>query len=317
MRNNAFPFLPKDFIQTKEGLIFAVVCYQPQDTKVGCFLRYISDGQGWKKVDTEQANILLQTKYPQYLYKSSQFDTAFHAVAPSDIVQHFQPEQKLKHLIQQPPADEIAQKLHTLMAVLLHYGANGDSLGLTGSMLIDQHRASSDIDFAVYGRDNFHLVRQAIQHAITDNALSELDSILMKDNFERRAAELSYSEFAWHEYRKFNKAAIEGTKFDIGMVCLWDELRVDTNQYQKQETRIFKTKVIDDHRSFDFPAIYIVDDEMTPEIVSFTHTYIGQAKNNEVIEVSGTVEYNIATGQRRLIVGSTREAEGEYIKVCR
>ncbi len=317
MRNTAFPFLPKDFIQTKEGLIFAVVCYQPQDNKVGCFLRYVADGQGWKKVDTEQANSLLQTQYPQYLYKSSQFDTAFHAVAPSDIVQHFQPEQKLKQLIQQPPRDDIAQKLRKLMVILLHYGANGDNLGLTGSMLIDQHRASSDIDLVVYGRDNFHLMRQAIQQAIADKALSQLDSTLMQDNYERRAAELSYSEFAWHEYRKFNKAAIEGTKFDIGMVCLWDELEVDTNQYQKQGTRTFKTKVIDDHRAFDFPALYLVDDEMTPDIVSFTHTYVGQAKNNELIEVSGTVEYNIATGQRRLIIGSTREAEGEYIKVCR
>ncbi|MDF1589018.1 MAG: hypothetical protein P1P93_07680 [Gammaproteobacteria bacterium] len=317
MRNNAFPFLPKDFIQTKEGLIFAVVCYQPQATKVGCFLRYVADGQGWKKVDTEQANSLLQTQYPQYLYTSSQFDTRFHAVAPRDIVQHFQPENKLKQLIQQQPLDDVAQKLHTLIAVLLQYGANSDSLGLTGSMLIDQHRSSSDIDLVVYGRDNFHHMRQAIQQAIADEALSHLDSALMQDNFERRAAQLSYSEFAWHEYRKCNKAAIEGTKFDIGMVCLWHELEIDTNHYQKQGMRTFKTKVIDDHRAFDFPAYYRVDDDMTPEVLSFTHTYVGQAKNNELIEVSGTVEYNIATGQRRLIVGSTREAEGEYIKVCR
>jgi hypothetical protein len=101
------------------------------------------------------------------------------------------------------------------------------------------------------------------------------------------------------------------------MVCLKHEFEPDLNQYQKQGTRKFRTKVIDDHRAFDFPALYIVDDVTTPEVMSFTHTYIGQAKTNEEIEVSGTVEYNIATGQRRLIVGSSREAVGEYIKVYR
>jgi hypothetical protein len=100
------------------------------------------------------------------------------------------------------------------------------------------------------------------------------------------------------------------------MVCLGDEHEVDSHHYQKQGTRTFKARVIDDHRAFDFPAYYIVDDEMTPEIISFTHTYVGQVRTNELIEVSGTVEYNIATGKRRLIVGATREAEGEYIKVC-
>jgi hypothetical protein len=182
---------------------------------------------------------------------------------------------------------------------------------------LGQHRNSSDIDLAIYGREHFHQTRQAIELAISDGVLDQLDNDLMQDNFGRRNAELSYKEFAWHEFRKFNKGAIDGTKFDIGMVCLKHEFEPDLNQYQKQGTRKFRTKVIDDHRAFDFPALYIVDDVTTPEVMSFTHTYIGQAKNNEEIEVSGTVEYNIATGQRRLIVGSSREAVGEYIKVYR
>ncbi len=137
----------------------------------------------------------------------------------------------------------------------------------------------------------------------------------MIDNYNRREAELTLDEFTWHESRKLNKAAIEGTKFDIGMVCLADEIEFDKNQYKKQGMRTIKTTVVDDHRAFDFPAHYVVDDEMTPNVLSFTHTYVGQAKLGEIIEVSGAVERNIATGKCRLIVGSTREAEGEYIKV--
>jgi len=317
MRNADFPFLPKDFIQTQEGLIFAVVSYQVHEGKVGCFLRYVAEGDKWKKIGTEQANQLLLQHYPHYLYQSDQFDATFHAVELKDIVEHHQPEKRLVSVLQREARDHIEHKLQQLVPILVRYGANIDELGLTGSMLINQQGKNSDIDLVVYGRDEFHKTREAVQSAVDDGVLHSLSLSLMEDNFNRRAGELSFNEFAWHENRKLNKAAIEGTKFDIGMVCLLDEYVHDNKQYQKQGIRTIITKVIDDHRAFDFPAVYIVDDEMTPEIVSFTHTYVGQAKAGEVIEVSGAVECDIATGKCRLIVGSTREAEGEYIKVSR
>jgi len=317
MRNPEFPFLPKDFIQTQEGLIFAVVSYQAHEDKVGCFLRYIAEGNGWKKVSTEQANQLLETRYPQYIYQSDQFDAAFHAVEPSDIVEHHRPEDKLKLALQIEARDHIEYKLQQLIPILVQKGIDIECLGVTGSMLINQQGPTSDIDLVVYGRDAFHRTREAVRLAVDEECLQLLSFELMEDNFNRRAGELNLEEFAWHDNRKFNKAAIDGTKFDIGMVCLSDEYEHDEKQYQKQGMRTVITQVIDDHRAFDFPAIYIVDDEMTPEIVSFTHTYVGQVKAGEVIEVSGAVECDITTGKCRLIVGSTREADGEYIKVNR
>ena len=317
MRDDSFPYLPRDFIQTKQGLIFAVVSYQPQDNKVGCFLRYIVEDNAWIKVDTEQANTLLKQSYPQYYYQSKQFDTTFHAVAVSEIIKHYRPEDRLQSVLQRAPTDEIEQKLHQLIPILVRYGVDCNFLGLTGSMLINQQQHKSDIDLVVYGRKAFQQTRQAVQKALAESIINKLSLALMKDNFDRRACELSFDEFSWHENRKFNKAAIDGTKFDIGMVCLANELEHDHHQYQKQGIRTVITTVVDDHRAFDFPAFYVVDDELTAEIVSFTHTYVGQAKTGERIEVSGTVERNVVTGKCRLIVGSSREAEGEYIKVCR
>ena len=316
MRNSEFPYYPKDFIQTKEGLIFAVVSYQSHTGKVGCFLRYVRDDKGaWTKIETQQANHLLQKHYPQYLYQSVQFDAAFHAVAVSDIVEHHQPEVRLKHVLQSDTLDQIEQKLHQLIAVLVQFGASLDALGLTGSMLINQQHPASDIDLVIYGRKEFKKTRQALMSAIHAGELCPLGIDLMVDNFQRRSGALSFDDFSWHEARKYNKAAIKGTKFDLGMVCLSDEIFDDEGQYQKQGMRTLTTEVIDDLRGFDFPAVYVVNDELTPEVLSFTHTYVGQAKKGELIEVSGAVERNITTGKCRLIVGSTREADGEYIKV--
>jgi predicted nucleotidyltransferase len=315
MRNADFPYLPKDFIQTKQGLVFAVVSYQAHEGKVGCFLRYVRNGDAWKKIDTEQANQLLRQSYPEYLYQSTQFDAMFHAVAVKDIVEHHRPETRLQYVLQQEPRDNIEHKLHLLIPILVRFGVNCDFLGLTGSMLINQQCSTSDIDLVVFGRKNFQKTRQALKSAIHSGELRDLDLTLMNNNFHRRAGELSFDEFSWHEYRKYNKASIDGTKFDIGMVCLSSEIQQDDEQYQKQGMRTIITKVVNDLHAFDFPAVYLVDNKLTPEVLSFTHTYVGQAKKGELVEVSGAVECNIATGKCRLIVGSTREAEGEYIKV--
>jgi predicted nucleotidyltransferase len=317
MRNSAFPFLPKDFIQTKEGLIFAVVSYQDHDNKIGCFLRYVPDGDGWLKVDTQQANALLQDSFPQYLYHSNKVDAEFHAVSLQDITHHHQPEQRLNELLQREPKDEIEKKCHKLIPVLQQFGVKIETLGLTGSMLINQQKPSSDIDLVVYGREAFQQTRRAIQQAIESGLVHKLDISLMQDNFERRNSDLGFDEFSWHEDRKFNKAAIENSKFDIGMVCLDNEKEADLDHYQKLGPRTFRAQVIDDKRAFDFPACYLINDDETPVVLSFTHTYVGQAQQGELIEISGMVERNISTGQCRIIVGSSREAQGEYIKVIK
>lgn len=63
--------------------------------------------------------------------------------------------------------------------------------------------------------------------------------------------------------------------------------------------------------SFDNPAVYAVDHEEISKVLSFTHTYSGQALKGEVIEATGVVEEHGDT--KWLIVGTTREAKGEYI----
>lgn len=316
VRQLAFPFLPRDFIETAEGLIFAVVTYQPQQGKVGCFLRYVKTNEGWRKVKTDEANQLLSSDFPHYLYHSSQVDAHYHAVPVESITTHHKPEQRLQELLRQEPADQIEQKCQSLLSLFIQLGFDISYLGLTGSMLIGQQKESSDIDFSVYGRQAFQQLRLVIEKAINGNKIEPLDLTLMRDNFARRDCELSYDEFAWHEQRKYNKASIANTKFDIGMVCLPEELIDDSEHtYIKVGKRQITATVISDEYAFDFPAIYQLDHDELREVYCFTPTYCGQARQGEVVEIAGMVEQNTQTGQLRLIVGSTREARGEYIKV--
>jgi predicted nucleotidyltransferase len=315
-RQVVFPYLPKDFIETAEGLIFAVVSYVPQAGKIGCFLRYMRTASGWEKMATEAANQVLLDHYPHYLYHSQQFDAAFHAVKPQQVIQHYRPEHKLIDYLNVKPCDTIVQGLQKLIPILEQYGADSRVLGVTGSLLTGQQKITSDIDIVVYGRQAFHQTRLAVQEAVANKALMLLDDQQMQDNFQRRLGDLAYDDFAWHENRKFNKAIVDGIKFDIGMVNI-GVTEKDNQEYQKRGALTLTANVVDDQFSFDYPARYSLDNKNISEVVAYTNTYVGQAKIGEKIEVSGAIECDIATDQCRLIVGSSREAVGEYIKVMK
>ncbi len=317
MRVANFPYLPKDFIETATGLIFAVVAYAPEaQGKVGCFLRYVKQDSFWQKVNTAEANALLAKKHPEYHYYSTVVEAHYHAVPIADIVAHHLPEQILLTRISITDNSAHAIKLQKLIAILEQYGADCLFLGLTGSMLIGQEHASSDIDLVVYGRENFQQTRRAVQAALSAGVLAPLDTAAMRDNYDRRAGALDFESFSWHDSRKYNKAMVSGTKFDIGMVCLPSEVAYDLSPYQKQAKRVFQTTIKDASEAFDYPARYRVTDAETPEVLVFTHSYVGQAEKGEQVEISGVVERN-TQGHCRLVVGSSREAAGEYIKVIR
>jgi len=62
--------LPKDFIASPEGWLFAVVSELTEDDKVLCFLRYAPIAWVWCKLDSDSANRLLAEHSPAYLYQS-------------------------------------------------------------------------------------------------------------------------------------------------------------------------------------------------------------------------------------------------------
>jgi hypothetical protein len=72
-----------------------------------------------------------------------------------------------------------------------------------------------------------------------------------------------------------------------------------------------EAKVTDASLAFDNPAVYEVEHEKVSRVLSFTHTYSGQALAGETIEACGVCEQH--GGEYWLIIGTTREARGEYI----
>lgn len=308
-------FSAKDFIETEEGLLFALIPAAAEHNKLLCCLRYVKEPSlGWKKYPTQQANSFLQNHYPKYLHYSAQLDAHVHAVPRANITKHYQPKPSLQRLLQREPCDQVEADVHTLCALLQAAGIELSLLGITGSILVGVHNAASDIDLVCYGRAIFQQVRTQVAHLIAEGRLSVLSAQDWLDAYARRSSSLCLADYIWHEQRKINKALVNNRKFDLNLLI--EKPRDLGLGYKKIRTTCLQAQVINDDYAFDNPAEWVIASAEVSVVMCFTATYTGQARAGEWIEVAGVVEEN-AQGDTRIVVGSTREAEGEYIKVLR
>ena len=297
------PIRLRDFIEDRDGWIYAVSTYDNAD-KIGCVLRYVPDADGermhasgtrFKKYDFEDAYAFIARHKPKYA-------DLLQRIPYSDVKRVWKPDEELPHIARKHPR---VQKLIDLFG--LPYG----TIGCTGSLLCGLENGASDIDMVVYGRHWFTaqaLVKQGIQDGVIEGLTSEM----WKKVYDKRKPEISYDQFVLHEQRKWNRGQIEGTYFDILYTRSYDELK---STHPGKGTVIGKqtivAKVVDASLSFDNPAIYEIEHESVSRVLSFTHTYSGQALAGETIEACGVCEQH--GNERWLVVGTTREARGEYI----
>ncbi|MEW8049643.1 MAG: nucleotidyltransferase domain-containing protein [Candidatus Thiodiazotropha sp.] len=305
-------YQPKDFIETAEGLVFAVVTADLDEERVLATLRYRRIPGGYQKLSTRDGEELLKNHYPQYIHYSKARDVTLHGVYSDLVCVHHQPRQRLEKILQHTPHDEIEEKLHRLMALFQLHGVNPKEMGVTGSLLIGAQKKSSDIDLLFYLYEEFTKAREIIKLLLHRRQLQPLDEALWRDAYERRGCSLTFDEYLWHEKRKYNKAAIGGIKFDITLLNKnsWQDLL----RYRKQGIVNLKVGIVDDSHSFAYPARYRLDHPTIQEAVSYTATYVGQAKRGEHVEIRGQLEVS-ALGHLRVVIGANREATDEYIKV--
>ncbi len=318
--NPQFQPAPRDYLQTREGLLFAVVSGELiHSNLVICCLRYIPGSDGLTKLSTNQANDYLETHYPQYLYYSKPVDTVVHVVPLAEIQQHFKPIQRL-HQICMQPADNLELLASKVASVFVNGGLNADALGVSGSILISAHGDKSDIDLVVYGRENFFKAQKCLKQQLENNQTNQQHNLIQpltvqqwQQTWERRGSDLCFDEYLIYEQRKYNKASIEGVKFDLSMV---ESYTIDDQNYTKQGSTSLEAVITDDSKAYDYPASYQIDHPQVSQILSYSATYAGQACVGELIEARGILEQS-SDGQCRLVVGTSREATGEYLKVLK
>jgi uncharacterized protein len=297
------PIRLRDFIVDRDGWIYAVSTYDNAE-KAGCVLRYVpdpsgeradADGTRYRKFDFEDSFTFIAEHKPRYL------DSVVR-VPLQDIRQVLKPELGMARITARHPR---VKHLAGILNVPSGY------IGCTGSLLCGLDNENSDIDLVVYG-DHWFCAQQTLRSAIITGKLEGMSADMWRRVYEKRRPEIPFETFVLHEERKWNRGQIEGTYFDLLFTRSYDDLdRIAFDRGTVMGRRTIEARVTDASLAFDSPAVYEVEHDEFDRVISFTHTYSGQAFSGETIEACGVAERH-GSGQW-LVVGTTREARGEYI----
>lgn len=332
---------PRFFIKTKDDLFFAVNSYQNPSTHIISFLRYIPSPDGervlngvkYKKLSSSEAYDYVKKYHPEYLFDYNVKNKKMMGVLCDDIKEIISPVERLNKIIDTSDDNILFNKIRSLSCIFHeHAGISYENMGVTGSTLLNlQNSTTSDIDFIVYGLDNHKKARILFEKCKNnpDCPLNSISGDYWKQVYRKRILDdtMSFDEFVWYESRKNNRGIIDGTLFDILFTRNPSEIVSDNMEYEQLGKMKITCTVVDDKFSYDSPALYKISNQVTlvgpnvniENVISFTHTYAGIVKNNERIIVSGVCEKvtDKQTNEKKynLIVGTTRESFGEYIKL--
>ena len=187
-------------------------------------------------------------------------------------------------------------------------------MGITGSLLLDFAHADSDVDLVIYDADAFRRTRGVVRESLGAAELQPIDTEPWRRIHARRGCALDFEEYLRQERRKYNKFMLDGVRIDLSYVPAGNRVRLYEPPIRKLGPATIEAVVVDDTGVFDYPARYIIDADRTGTILCFTATYAGQAFRGERIEASGMMEED-AAGNTYMVIGTSREAPGEYLKV--
>lgn len=294
----------RDFIEDRDGWLYAVSTYD-NDPKVGCILRYMPDPEGdrvrrdgerYRKVDFDDAYALIRKEKPEYL-------DLLHRVPLSDVRRVLKPDEEI---------GAISARDARISSLLTHFPLRPGSIGCTGSFLCGLENAGSDVDLVVYGKQWFR-AQALLKNAVSSGTIPPITDSTWKKIYEKRRPELTFDEFLLHEKRKWNRGQINETYFDLLYTRSYQNLDPQPSGKGKViGIRKIEARVTDASLAHDNPATYLIDHEEIAKVLSFTHTYSGQALDGERIQAKGVCE--VHGDEQWLIVGTSREARGECIR---
>jgi len=290
----------RDFFATSRGWLFAVSGYDNHPC-IKATLRYVPDPDGsrrrgeqcYEKLEHLDSLVFIEKEQPSY----------FAGVPPGDVIDTFLPAGGLADSARR---DSRVARLLDLMSPL-----PSGVLGITGSRLLGLENDESDIDMVIYGQW-WEVARDIVARATAEGVLEPMDEKTWRVIYEKRRPEISFDEFLAHEERKCNRGAIGGTYFDLLFTREWEQVEPDIRLESRLCTSTLEAEVTAADFAFDSPSVLRIEHPDVAAVVSYSHTYAGQALPGELIEARGQV-YESSMGTV-LVVGTTREAKGEWVR---
>lgn len=321
-----------DFIDTHEGLIFDVKGLVHPPDRVIAYLRYLEDPSGDRRrgdrmyikvYPLSDREKIIESRYPQYLTYDPVFGDHLQQVPHESVRKLYQPAKKVSELLKghcldrvQMQALEFVHSLHDESSVRL------GKLGLSGSILVDLHTESSDIDVVAYGRENCLSVHESLKQLVRNKkgTIARYSSRDLERLYESRSKDtrMPLEDFVRLERRKFCQGMFRGRDFFTRFLLDWNEVneKYGDRTYVPLGYSRIKARVEDDSGSIFTPCLYTVSEAQVLEgtsvqpitgITSFRGRFCEQAKKGETVIAQGKAEKVVErdrTESFRLVLGA-------------
>jgi len=321
-----------DLIESKDNIIFDIKGLLHPPNRVVAFIRYLPDPNGNRERDgiryskfyaLSKRYALLKREYPQYLVKDPIFNTLICEVPIKDVKKHYRPAKGLQNLRNRNNLDDTEKKALQFMEILKENAVvPWSKLGVSGSILVNLHTTSSDIDLIVYGSKTGYSVQATMKKMLEDKnspfEAYDLDGLRELFDFRSMDTIVSFEDFVRTDSRKISHGKFEGKHFFIRFVKDLNEISEQYGSiiYNPEGNAIIKATVVDDSESLFTPCSYRLANveilegtkvEPIEEVVSFRGRFCEQARSGEAVIAEGKVERVQQEGKDdyfRLLLGS-------------
>ncbi len=330
-----------DFIETIEGLIFDVKGLIHPLKRIIAFVRYIPDENGERKrKDSRFRKVyalkmrenFLNREYPHYLIVDPVLNVRISEVHIDHVTHHYKPQETVNLLLRKGEVDDVeTDALEFLNLLVEGSGISRKKIGISGSVMVNLHLSTSDIDIIVYGIQNCLKINKALKEFF-ENKKSfckayDLEGLKKLYSFRVKDTAMSFEDFYRHEIRKTSQGKFRGRDFSIRYIKDWDEVKnkFGETRYRSLGQRTIKAKIIDDSEAIFTPCRYLVEDvefidgdkvTILKEVASFRGRFCQQVRSGEFIITRGTLECVKTKNKEyfRILVGGNAQ---DYLISCR
>jgi hypothetical protein len=322
--------LEGDYIETAEGLLFAVKGVHHPPGLTIAYLRYMPNPQGERVrngrrydrlYDLKHTEDILRRNFPQYLNRIEKKSLTLQSVPSKHILRRHDPRQKLKEIIEKPEGD-LQKTIAKLAEALQNKGVSRKAIGISGSLLIDLAGPDSDVDLIVYGVENGRKAYESLRELRRETDwITAYDEENVTGVVWSRWADtgLDLKKLGSSEVKKILHGRVDSRDYFFRLLKLPQEVEIEDHSRPLSVVKL-TARITDAEEVIYAPCSYLIEDceylesrglPIATQLLSYRGKYTEQAEKGDLVEARGTLEEVVIKGERsfRVILGR----KGDYM----
>jgi predicted nucleotidyltransferase len=322
-------FIEGDYLETVEGLFFAVKGFRHPRGRVIAYLRYIPDpagerlhrGKRYRRVyDIEDTTELLKAKYPYYFGEVDYLGQSLQTVPVERIKKVYDPGTALKMIIENP-RNHLEEAAKEFVSALIHESRVPlRYLGISGSLMTGFATKDSDIDLIVYGARegrNLYEALSALRNKTEGFRAYNREEVEKVARSRWGDTGIDPRKFLDTEIKKVLHGFFFQTEYFVRLIEEPREAESSSKPVHKTRCRGI---ISEDKDSIFTPCRYglreltVIEPKGSldiSELLSFRGKFTEQAKKDDFVEFRGTLEEYILNDEKRyrVVLGTS----GDYL----